>query len=345
MYMLRRWISSAAVLALPAAFLSCQTPGTSNAESAADERILKLEELTYRDIDSLDREQTIFIITFGNLEEHGPHVPVGSDYFQAVALRDGLAGRLRETHPEYTLVLVPVVPLGEGGFNDFARQFDHIGTFGTRFATLRDVTIDLGSSIARHGFQNIFVIHFHGTPLHNIAFTQAAAFVSERYDVRMVNITSLMFGPELYSSAVLGEHLGEGWEQELGMAGHAGPGETSANLYLRGDLVKPDFKSLPAFPVMSPDELGRMYQREGFRGYMNDPSKASPELGKDLMNNFVERAAGIAAKALAGEDLTTLPRWPDVFPPVAELDETIRLLQERYAQTTAEVQAWLARQR
>ena len=155
MYMLRRLILSAAVLALPGSFLSCQAPGTRNAESTADERILKLEELTYPDIDSLDREQAIFIITFGNLEEHGPHVPVGSDYFQALALRDGLAGRLRETHPEYTLVLVPVVPLGEGGFNDFARQFDHIGTFGTRFATLRDVTIDLGERyvVQRHSME------------------------------------------------------------------------------------------------------------------------------------------------------------------------------------------------
>lgn len=343
--MLRCVILSLVLLGLSGSFLSCQPPHATNAQSATDERVLKLEELTYPDIDRLDREQAIFVITFGNLEEHGPHLPVGSDYFQAVGLRDGLVARLRETHPERTFVLVPVVPLGEGGFNDIARQFDHIGTFGTRFETLRDVTIDLGSSIARQGFKNIFVIHFHGMPFHNVAFTQAAAFVSERYNVRMVNISSLMFGPELYSSAVLGEHLGEGWEEELGMAGHAGPGETSANLYLRGDLVKPDFKSLPAFPVMSFDELGRMYQRQGFQGYMNDPSKATPELGEDLMDNFVERAAEIAAKALAGEDLSALPIYPDVLPPNAELDTTMQLLEARYAQMTAEFQAWLGRQR
>ena len=53
-------------------------------------RVLKLEELTYTDIDRLDRNRTVFILTFGNLEEHGPHLPVGSDYFQAIAFRDGV---------------------------------------------------------------------------------------------------------------------------------------------------------------------------------------------------------------------------------------------------------------
>ena len=40
-------------------------------------RVLKLEELTYTDIDRLDRNRTVFVLTFGNLEEHGPHLPVG----------------------------------------------------------------------------------------------------------------------------------------------------------------------------------------------------------------------------------------------------------------------------
>ena len=300
--------------------------------------------LARKAIDALDREKTVFILAFGNLEEHGPHVPIGSDYFQVKGLRDGLVDQLRQSHPDYTFVLFPVVPLGEGAMTDLARDFDHIGSFPTLFTTLRDVTIDLGSSIARHGFQNIFVLHFHGMPLHSIAFSQAAAFVSERYDVRMVNVSSLMMGPELYSTSIIGEYLGESWEEDLGMAGHAGSAETSANLYLRGELVSPDHKSLPNFAVMSLDELGRLYEREDFQGYINDPSKASAELGRDLMENFIGRAAGIAEKALAGEDLSDLPVWPHVLPPNPDMDETMRLLQERYAQTTSAFAAWLERQ-
>lgn len=320
----------------------CQT--ATEAPSVQDSGVLKLEELSYTDIDALDREKTIFVLTFGNMEEHGPHLPVGSDYFQVLGVREGLVKKLRQSHPGYTFVLVPVVPLGEGGFNDMARQFDHVGTFGVRFSTLRDVAVDLGAAIAGKGFRNIFLLHNHGMPMHNVAFTQASAFVSEKYSVRMTNISSLMFGPELYSAKVLAKHLGDTWETELGMAGHAGPAETSANLYLRGELVKPEYKTLPAFPVMGLEELGGIHLRDGFQGYMNDPSKASRTLGRDLIENFVERSVVIAEKALAGEDLSGHPRWPDVLPSIPELDATMAMLARRYQQQTADLDAWLQKQ-
>jgi hypothetical protein len=137
---------------------------------------LKLEELSYPDIDQIDRAKSIFFLTFGNLEEHGPHLPVGSDYFVATALRDAMIARLRALHPGYDFVLVPVVPLGEGGANDVAMEFDHIGTFAVRFETLRDVAIDLGSSIARKGFQNILVVHAQGEPKETRRYNAALTY-------------------------------------------------------------------------------------------------------------------------------------------------------------------------
>ncbi len=312
-------------------------------ESAPPGNVLKLEELTYTDIDALDRQRSIFFLTFGNLEEHGPHIPVGSDYFQAVGVRDGLIARLNETHPGYTFVIVPVVPLGEGGANDLARQLEHVGTFPVRFETLRDVAIDLGAAIARKGFDNIFLIHGHGTTLHNVAFNDAAAFVSERYGVRMVNITSLVFGEGFYSDAVLDEHLGEGWQEEIGLTGHAGTAETSANLYLRGDLVKPEYKDLEPFVVKELAGLFKIHERTGWQGYWSDPSKATKEIGKDLIDDFVERSYRIAEMALAGEDLSTLPLYPDDFPMMPEVDEYLRIVREHYGEQTAEIENWLSK--
>ena len=78
-------------------------------------QVLKLEELTFTDIEQIDRNNSIFFLTFGNLEEHGPHIPVGSDYFQAVGVRNRLIARLQEAHPDYKLVVVPVVPLAARG--------------------------------------------------------------------------------------------------------------------------------------------------------------------------------------------------------------------------------------
>lgn len=318
-----------------------QSGAESEAVSAAGGRILKLEELTFPEIDRLDRDRSVFFLTFGNLEEHGPHIPVGSDYFQVVGIRDRLIDRLRAAHPEYDFVLVPVVPLGEGGANDVARQFEHIGTFPVRYETLRAVAMDLGSSIARKGFQNIFLMQFHGSGLHNVAFTEAAAYVSERYQVRMVNIMSLVFGGGLYSDQVITEHLGEGWQDEIGITGHSGTAETSANLYLH-DLVKPEYRDLEAFVVRDFAGIFHINERSGWQGYWSDPSKATAEIGEDLIDDFVERGFVIAEMALAGEDLSGLPVYPDAMPPMPELDSFLAEVLQMYADEEAAIQAWLA---
>lgn len=307
-------------------------------------RVLKLEELTYPEIDEIDRDQSIFFLTFGNLEEHGPHIPVGSDYYQANGVRDLLIKRLRAAHPEYDMVVVPVIPLGEGGFNDAAHQFDHVGTFAIRYSTLQAVAIDMGVSIARKGFQNIFLIHSHGAPLHNVAFTEASAFVSETYGVRMVNITSLVFGEGFYSDAVLDKHLGEGWNQESGITGHAGTGETSANLFLH-DLVNPNYRELEPFVVEDFVGIFDIGDRNGWQGYISDPSRASALIGRDLINDLVERSFRIAELALSGEDLSSLPLYPDNLPPMPEADAYLAETFGRYASREAEITAWLEKQR
>lgn len=312
--------------------------------TAPDSGVLRLEELTYPEIDAIDRERSVFFLTFGNLEQHGPHVPVGSDYYQAIGVRDRLIERLQTAYPDYEMVAVPVLPLGEGGANDLARQFDHVGTFALRYATLRDVAIDMGASIASKGFENILLIHSHGSPLHNVAFSEAAGFVSERYGVRMVNVTSLVFGQGFYSDAVLDRHLGEGWQREIGITGHAGTAETSANLFLH-DLVKPMYRDLDPFVVQDLPGIFRLHERTGWQGYWSDPSRASAEIGEDLINDFVDRSFRIAELSLAGEDLSELPVYPDDLPPIPAADAFVGEVLQLYAEREAEVEAWIMRQR
>ncbi len=54
-------------------------------------------------------------------------------------------------------------------------------------------------------------------------------------------------------------------------------------------------------------------------------------MGKDLIDDFVERSHRIASMALAGEDLSMLPVNPGVDVPVPE----------RYLARKAEIDAWL----
>jgi len=307
---------------------------------------LKLEELTYPEIAALDRAKTLVFLSFGNLEEHGPHLPVGSDYFQAVGVRDGAIERLRKAHPDFNFVLFPVIPLGEGAANDFAGQPDFPGTYSMRQSTLRDVAIDIGGALARQGFRYIFILQSHGTPLHNLALNEAAAFVSERYAARMAHLTGYAFATGAADHfAAMDKHLGKGWREEVGIDSHGGAGETSANLAVRGDLVKSAYRELAPFTVRSVEEFYGTSKLPGWRGYWGAPSRASRALGEELIRNRAEHAFHNAEKVLAGEDLGSMQIFPDDFP-VRPEDAALRArLLERYAQQTAEVAAWLEKRR
>ena len=44
-----------------------------------DPKIIKFEELNWKQIEQLDKNKTIFFLPISPLEEHGPHLPVGTD--------------------------------------------------------------------------------------------------------------------------------------------------------------------------------------------------------------------------------------------------------------------------
>ncbi len=89
--------------------------------------------------------------------------------------------------------------------------------------------------------------------------------------------------------------------------------------------------------------LFKIHERTGWQGYWSDPSKATKEIGKDLIDDFVERSYRIAEMALAGEDLSTLPLYPDDFPMMPEVDEYLRIVREHYGEQTAEIENWLSK--
>ena len=61
----------------------CRTAATAPVPSgdAPAPPIYLIEELTWKEIDALDRARTLFILPVGMLEQHGPHLPVGADTF------------------------------------------------------------------------------------------------------------------------------------------------------------------------------------------------------------------------------------------------------------------------
>jgi creatinine amidohydrolase len=238
--------------------------------------INRLEELSYAALDRYDRSRTVVIFSVSPLEEHGTHLPAGTDLFEAEYFSGELAARIVDAKPGWEVLRGPSLPLG-------ASAFDHAGTLRARARTVRNITVDYGASLARHGFKYILVMNAHAGPRHVVALEEAASVVSRRYAVRMLSVS----GPILWKllrgnySARLSQVLGRPVmpEEQEAMRGdaHAGLWETSLLLKIRPDLVDPEYRELPPqrFPLRKAVRRNYPLRYGNRKGYIGSPAAAN----------------------------------------------------------------------
>jgi creatinine amidohydrolase len=104
----------------------------------------------------IDRGVTTVIVPFGSIEQHGGHLPLGTD-----ALLADLIGR--EVAHRLGAVLAPTVRVG------YAEQHAHVvGTLTLGAGTLTETAVEIGEALGKHGFRVIALVSTHGgnaTPL------------------------------------------------------------------------------------------------------------------------------------------------------------------------------------
>jgi creatinine amidohydrolase/Fe(II)-dependent formamide hydrolase-like protein len=243
--------------------------------SAPRSRMYKLEELTWPQIDALDRQRTLFILPVGMIEQHGPHLPVGADTIAVTYEADGAARRVSRALPAWNVVMMPAVNYGHSGANQLGDKPIHPGTYAIRQSTLRSVVADLGAQIAQNGFKWIFVMNGHGAPTHNIAINEACDFVSETFRVTMLHLTGLFRADAAIQSRgekINAKYFSAADVASFGMDVHAGVGETSGMLEaaFEGSLKAgwcnaEDIEARPSSPA--PDLGGHIVQVRGLRDF------------------------------------------------------------------------------
>jgi creatinine amidohydrolase len=198
------------------------------------------------------------LIPFGATEEHGPHLPLGTDTFQA----EDVCRLLAEQRPVF---VSPAIPYGV-----CRSTGDHPGTISLTIETLKALAIDLVRSFYRQGLRNVVLLSGHAGGTHNAALLDAGEFLLREL-------------PELHI-AVVAEYVlacQEGKELIVTPGDcHAGEIETSRMLATRPQLVK---GGAPAEQSVFPQFiLVRDKQRYWQGGVGGDPSKASAEKGRRL---------------------------------------------------------------
>ncbi len=252
-------------------------------------------ELTTTDLAAADMAATVAVLPVAATEQHGPHLPLGTDTFIMEGYLDAALARMPQ---DLAVVILPVQPVG--------CSIEHTAFPGTLSLTAR-VAIDSWSGllgqVAAAGCRKVVIVNSHGgnSPVLDILAHEARA----QLDLLVVLASWQRFG---YPDGLFTED-----ERRHGI--HGGAIETSLMLAFRPDLVRHGKKRtfVPASMDLERDHrwLRSSGRPTGFgwmagdlhpAGAMGDATAASAE-------------AGLAAIAFAAESFVTLLREVAAFEP------------------------------
>lgn len=244
--------------------------------------IFKIEEMTWKEIKNIDKEKSIVFIALSPIEEHGPHLPVGTDYISANDILKTVVYNLEKQNSEYNYIIHPSFPIG---YNECVMDFP--GTIFYRSETLENLLIDFGRSIRRSGFKKIVIVNHH-LDLGHIKTIESAR--SKLY--KECSLEILETGGSIIYSKCKNEASKEDIDMDMESEIHADIRETSFMLYKHPNLVKECYKDLkPAYLDIEKffKNGGRYWSQSGIKeGYVGTPAKASKKRGEMQMKVSLE---------------------------------------------------------
>jgi creatinine amidohydrolase len=235
--------------------------------------------LTWPEVRRAAAEDRVCLIPVATLEDHGPHLPIDTD----VRLTEEICRRAAEVAPS-DIVLLPIIPHGYS-----PHHMDFPGPITIGWDTFTRYLVDVGKSLAHHGFHRMLFLNGHGSNQNLVEM--AARLVAVNYPEVLAAAAFHTSGPE---AARL---IGEIRESERGGMAHACELETSMYLAIDPDAVDMD-KAVDehGFPEgehswmdWSDGPLKVMpwwssFSRTGVQG---DATKATAEKGRALLDAAV----------------------------------------------------------
>lgn len=292
-------------------------------------KTLKYEELTYLELDALDRANTVFLSSISPLETHGPHLPIGTDVFIAQNLRDRIAEKIDAKYPGTSIVYLPTIMLG-------ADSIPVKGSVRIRYQAIQGAILDTGLTLASLGFKYWILTDNHGGPHHQFALEAAARELAKKNFFLIAPFNTLFrlmvsHDPDLIGKTGLGPGTCGDTEDS-----HAGTNETSLMLAAAPEKIRENWKQtgaakhsekkLPYYLLSGiaeiMDTLGAKDSATDFRfladaltwvsdpkmaPYQGNPSMATKEAGDAMLNYHADLAMKFFEQARAGKPVFQKP--------------------------------------
>lgn len=253
----------------------------------------KWMDLRAPDFAALDPMTAIAVLPLAAVEQHGPHLPVGTDSLIAAGMMATVAARCPE---ELDLLVLPVQCIGKSNEHLWAK-----GTLTMSAETALSAWLDIGLSVARAGVRKIILANSHG------GNADLMSILARELRVRagMLAVRS--------SWSAMGVPDGIYSARELTHGIHGGDYETSLMLHFRPDLVDmgqaQDFRSAAeeaAIPPTGAVGYGWIASDLNPAGVVGDAHLATLDKGRLTAAHqaaaFLRLAAKVKAHPMTGFD-------------------------------------------
>lgn len=276
---------------------------------------LVLQEMSWLDVQEYLKSSDMIIIPLGSTEQHGKHLPLGTDYFQAL----GMSKMISE---KTDVVVAQVIMVG---YSVYHSGFP--GSLSLKPETAEQVLFETAEMLVGYGFKRIMFFNYHGG---NKVFQDKVIHrINHNTEATAIAIGN---GSPFQTPLPGGEFFDN----------HAGKSETSNMLYIRGDLVRmdraekpvitftpemeqlrelsekyPDLKNVwnSLFGVPAETNKGGASHQISSNGVWSfaDPKDATKELGKKTCDHMVNLAVNFinAWKKVNKEPTTSEPSTLD----------------------------------
>lgn len=239
---------------------------------------IKWGEMNRWELDQRSEMVDTAVLPVGSLEQHGPHLPLDTDSFDAEHVVEKAVERLDSPRPP----ILPGIPYGS---SDHHMSFP--GTVSINPDVLEETIIDIGRSVLQHGFFKLYIYNGHGG--NESAIRTAAQKLKQETGMLVVTDSFESFAPER-------EEIVES-DNDV----HAGEFETSLVLSVREDMV--DERTIPEEEVEFPDPKMEFDNDPEFNytwnthdltktGVIGDATKGTKEKGEKLWEAGIERLKG-----------------------------------------------------
>lgn len=191
-----------------------------------------LPHMTSPEVKELLNRSDMVIIPIGALEQHGNHLPIGTDFIDGVE-------RAKLIAQERDVLVAPILLAGQSPYH-----MGFAGTITLSAETIIKVHLEAVESLIKHGFKRFIIMNAHGGNKAIISLlvdqiNQTTAGIAVDFDLAIKPFSS--------PAASI--------ESDL-LDRHAGTGETSNSLYLMPNLVQMD--KAYASPLKLPTHLRKM---------------------------------------------------------------------------------------